>query len=277
MGAYPGIGGERGRLSFPLTWGGRKRAAAEYDRPFSGGAVGRVRVGAAREQRTNPAFDEDDDRTRVWARLESRVKWNLGVGVTGASERVSFREEEDRWTSVAVDVTLDTRTDPIFPRNAVLSKVSRTLLSGGARGRLQRTEAEVEGFIGLVGSPVLALRLDVDATNRPLPLSLQPLLGGWTSVRGFKAGSFHGDNRLLTSAELRIPLSSPLSVSRVGFSVFVDRGKVFDEGQPAREAPWRMGYGAGVWVSAAILQVGVSVGHADGGGSRLTAGVSLGR
>ena len=35
--SYVGVTSRRGRVSAPLTWGGQKRAAAEFDRPFTSG------------------------------------------------------------------------------------------------------------------------------------------------------------------------------------------------------------------------------------------------
>ena len=101
------------------------------------------------------------------------------------------------------------------------------------------------------------------------------MLGGWDTVRGFAAGSFVGDNRLVTSAELRVPISSPLSMAKTGVSVFVDRGKAYDVGQPRREAPWRTGIGASVWVSAAVVRAGVSVARGRGGDTRVNVGLGI--
>ena len=67
--------------------------------------------------------------------------------------------------------------------------------------------------------------------NRPLPPYLQSLLGGWSSLRGFAAGSFIGDTMVTGSLELRIPLTTPLSVGKLGVSAFVDTGKAYDKGQ----------------------------------------------
>src|SRR4030095_11507176 len=61
-------GGAQPRLAFPLTWGGTKQAAAELDKSFTRGPLSRVLAGGSVSRRTNPFYEEDDDRARVWVR-----------------------------------------------------------------------------------------------------------------------------------------------------------------------------------------------------------------
>ena len=56
----------------------------------------------------------------------------------------------------------------------------------------------------------------------PLPLYEQPLLGGAALLRGSDLGYRSGDNLTAFSAELRVPLTSPLSVGRLGVTGFID-------------------------------------------------------
>jgi hypothetical protein len=63
--SYVGVSGQRGRISAPLTWGGRRQAGLEFERPFSSGPFSRIQVGAAIQEVRNPAFDVDD--TRRWS------------------------------------------------------------------------------------------------------------------------------------------------------------------------------------------------------------------
>jgi hemolysin activation/secretion protein len=104
---------------------------------------------------------------------------------------------------------------------------------------------------------------------------LKSLLGGWSSLRGFKAGSFVGDTMVHTTAELRIPLSSPLDVGKLGISFFVDAGKAYDTGFHFSDLPWRQGAGGSVWITATVLRMSVSVAHGRGSGTRANFGVEL--
>ena len=68
--AFVNKAGAQSRVSFPLTWGGSKRAAVELERRFASGPFTRIQSAVGVEQRTNPAYLEDDTRKRVWGRVE---------------------------------------------------------------------------------------------------------------------------------------------------------------------------------------------------------------
>jgi outer membrane protein assembly factor BamA len=271
--AYVGIAGERSRLSFPLTWGGRKQAGVEFERVLRRGPISRASVGASIERRTNPAFDEVDDRRHVWARIERNLS-DVQVGATVGWQDVSFADEGDRFTSFGADATLDTRVDPALPRNAMYARASWTHMVGEDSGSLNRTTLDLRGYLGLIRQTVLVARVEQDTADRSLPRYFKPLLGGWSSLRGFSAGSFAGDTRVTGTLELRLPVSSPLSVAKTGFSVFVDAGKAYDKGVRFDDVRLETGVGVGAWLSATIVQAGVAVAHGRGGDTRVN--VSLG-
>ena len=54
--ARPNVAGKNSRVSFPLSWGGEKRAAAEFEKSFSQGPVSRVLGGAAITERTKLVY-----------------------------------------------------------------------------------------------------------------------------------------------------------------------------------------------------------------------------
>ena len=114
-----------------------------------------------------------------------------------------------------------------------------------------------------------ALRLDASA---PLPLYLKPLLGGMTNLRGFAAGTAAGDTLVATSAELIVPLTSPLNVGKVGVSVFVDAGTVYDKGARFSDQTLKQGYGGSLWFSAAFLRLNIAVAHGRGSSTRVHVG-----
>jgi hypothetical protein len=95
--AVPNVAGTRSRLSFPFTWGGEKRAALEFDKELSSGPVSRIEAGGAIARRTNPSYDENDDRDRLWARAELELARAVRLGATGSWERVSFLGAHDRF------------------------------------------------------------------------------------------------------------------------------------------------------------------------------------
>jgi outer membrane protein assembly factor BamA len=270
--ALADVGGERGRLSFPLTWGGLDRAGAEYDRTFTTGALSRVQAGAALQRQTNPAFREDDSRKRLWGRAERAIR-AFRFGADAAWQRVSFAGTHDTVRSIGADAAFDTRLDPVLPRNAVYATASWERLSFASGGpATDRTRLEARGYVGLVGQTALVLRVVREDASRPLPPYLESLLGGWSTLRGFKAGAFVGDTLVLGSVELRVPLTSALSVGKLGVSLFVDTGTAYDKGQHLRDQILQTGIGGSVWVTVAAFHMGVSVAHGRGAGTRVNFG-----
>jgi outer membrane protein assembly factor BamA len=68
------------------------------------------------------------------------------------------------------------------------------------------------------------------------------------------------------SAELLVPISSPMSVSRLGVSAFIDSGVAYDYGLKFSDQPKRTGIGASVWLTATIFKLSFSVARPKGGG-----------
>ncbi len=267
--------GRRSRIGVPLTWGAERRAAVEIERKFARGPVSRVEGGAGLVRRDHPFFDVPDRRGEVWARAERALPLALRVGGGVRWSDVSFGDAstpaldaDERLTTSGLDLTLDTRTDPTFPRNAVYARAGWAHLDFEARPARNRTTLEGRGYLGLVGSSVLALRAMHGRADGPLPPYEQWLLGGPSSVRGFRTGSAVGDRIASGSIELRVPFSSPLRVAKTGVAVFVDRGAVWDHGQRLADADWKQGYGAGVFAIATVFQFRLDVAHGQGRGTR---------
>ena len=91
----------------------------------------------------------------------------------------------------------------------------------------------MRGYVGLFGQMVLAVRGLSVTTDTPLPIYEQNLLGGAANLRGYEAGYKAGDNLAAASAELRIPITSPLNVGRFGVKAFVDWGTIYAVGEQA--------------------------------------------
>jgi outer membrane protein assembly factor BamA len=266
--ARPDILGKQSRLAFPLTWGGEKKAGAELEKIIPRGPIDRLIAGASLSRRTNPFFDEDDDRRRVWIRGERELVRGVRAGATAGWQRVSFFDADDRFTHAGADVVVDTRVDPILPRNAVYARAAWERLSLG----MNRTELDARGYIGAIGQSVVALRALRLDSSEPLPPYLKPLLGGMANLRGFPAGTAAGDTLVATSAELIVPLTSPLSVGKIGVSAFVDAGTVYDKSARFSDQTLKQGYGGSLWFSAAFLRLNIAVAHGRGSSTRVHVG-----
>jgi outer membrane protein assembly factor BamA len=266
--AYVGVTGRRGRVSVPLTWGGVKRVAVEFDRPFESGPLTRVQAGTGIQRIHNPGFDADDTRRRAWARAE-RAVGRLRVGGQAEWQRVSFTGSDDDVWAGGVDATFDTRRDPQARRNAVLASASWTRLSFRSGDDVNRTRLEGNGYLGLVGQTVIVARGLREGASGTLPPPFQSLLGGSANLRGFRAGTAAGDTLVAGSLDLRIPLTSPLDLGRLGVNAFVDTGTVYAHDERLKDQALRTGAGAGVWMTATAFHLGLAVARGSGAGTRV--------
>jgi outer membrane protein assembly factor BamA len=266
-----------GRLSAPLSWGGTKRAALEYERTVSGGPFDRIVAAASISQRTNPFYDLDEDRQEVTVEASKQVVRHLRATGRAGYADVGFGALQDWTVTYGADVSFDTRMDPVFPRNAVFASAGWERLDPTASATVNRFKADARAYLGLVGQSVLSIRVQYAGADGAQPDYARNLLGGAGSLRGYRAGSFAGDNLLGASVELRIPVTSPMGIARAGVSVFADTGTVWDHGQKVSAAGFKAGVGAGAFLTASLFQVSLDVGFREGGDARVhfAAGVSF--
>jgi len=260
--------GRGSRISVPLTWGGTKRAAAEVERTIGRGPIDRITGSASIWQRTNPFYEQDEDRQEVTAGASRAIGRALRVGLHGGYGSVSLGDLDEQIGWYGASLTLDTRQDPVFPRNAVFADVRWTALDPSVSRHANSYRVDARGYRGFIGQSVISVRGQYGASDAPLPPYERWLLGGASSVRGYRAGSYSGDNMTAASLELRVPLTSPMGISRAGFSVFADAGRVWDHETSFADAPWRRGVGGGLFFLASIFQLNLDVGVREGGGVR---------
>ena len=254
-------GGER--LSVPLTWGGMRRAALEFERVFQAGPLTRIGSSLAVWSRENPRFDIRDTRVELKARGERVFAFAgnaLRAGAEASRSAISFAEADDRLWTFGGDVLLDTRADPAFPGNAVYLGAGWTGLHFRTLpDRIDRYTADARGYLRLVRQLVLAARASYVGANATLPPYERLLLGGSSTLRGVRTGTFDGDRTFVTSAELRAPITSVLSGAKLGLTAFVDSSKIWDAGQSMSEGEWHRGVGAGVFLIASVVRINLDV------------------
>jgi outer membrane protein assembly factor BamA len=227
--------GKNSRLTFPVSWGGTRQAGVTLEKRFPGAPIDRVTATASVSRRHNQAFDQDDDRARLSVRGEREFTRAFRVGGGGGWQRASFEGVADEFAQVGGDVVFDTRADPILARNAVYARAEWEHLQfgngqlttpltpsgyAGYQGSANRTELDGRGYLGVVGQTVLAARIFRLDSDRPLPPYLQPQLGGLSTLRGFRVGSFVGDTLVTMSAEVVQPLTSPVTFFKLGVTAF---------------------------------------------------------
>lgn len=261
------------RLSVPLTWGGTKRAALELERTFARGPLTRVLSSVALWSRENPRFGLDDRRVELTARAERQIAKLIRSGIDVTRSSVTFGELDDRLWTLGADAALDTRGDPAFPRNAVVLGGGWSALHVRGAQKINRYNADARGYVRAVGQSVVAGRVQYFTADAALPPYERLLLGGASTLRGFRAGAFDGDRLVVTSAELRMPITSVLSGAKLGLTVFADAAKVGDFGSRLKDATWRRGAGAGLFIIAPLVRINIDVAHGlDRGGTRLNIG-----
>ena len=259
------VAGKGTRLSVPLSWGGTRRAAVEVDRTFRSGPLTRLSGSFGIAQRENPRYSIDDRRTEVEARAERRLFNRLTLGAEAGRTRISFSPVRESFWTTGADITLDTRNDPAYPSDAILASAGWSRLNaigvtsfGSSGASIDRYRLDARGYKRLFGQNVLAVRVAYDTASAPLPAYEQWLLGG-SSLRGTRSGDFAGDTRLLWSAEVRVPFSSPLSAGRTGFSVFTDGGAVAPYRARIFDQPRYRSVGAGLWLTVKVFSLNLDV------------------
>lgn len=268
--------GRRSRLSIPLSWGGERKAALELDVPLPGGVISRLSGGAAVTRRINPFFEAPDNRLRTWARAERDLGGSLRLGATTGVERLDFIQRSDRVARAGIDATLDTRLDPFLSRNAFYGRVTLDRLWVARAPSLTRTTIETRGYLGLPRQAVLVLGGERRDSSERLPPALRPLLGGITNLRGYRPGYAASDTLVAGSMELRLPLTSPVSVGKLGVSAFIDFGTVYDKGQRLRTQHFEQGVGGAVWIAATVFRLNFAVARGRHGSTRVHFGLNTG-
>jgi outer membrane protein assembly factor BamA len=270
--------GKEGRLSVPLTWGDRKQAALEADKTFATGAVSRIAAAGSIMSRENPGFDIDDLRKEVNGAVTFPLKRHaVALTATGGWADVEFGDVRDRFATTGVSVSVDTRANPAFPRNAVFAGAGWRVFDPDSGPRVNRYRLEAQGYLGLFGSSVLAVRALSETADGALPPYEKALAGGAATLRGFRAGSFVGDNLAAGTVELRLPFHSPMRLGQSGFTIFADAASAYDHGTALGDATWHCGWGAGWYLRAPLIAIGIDVAYGIDRGTRahVTAGLKF--
>lgn len=266
--------GPRSRISVPLTWGGERQARLQLERSFQSGPVERVAADFGLSRKTNPHYGIADRRVSLGARVESAPARWLRFGAGGRRDDVRFLDIDDRVSRFGGDVTLDTRVDPAFPRNAIHGTFGIDRVTFDAGEANQKT-ADVRGYLGLFGQTVLAVRALSVTTDAPLPLYEHSILGGAANLRGYDAGYKAGDNLAAASAELRIPITAPLNLGRFGVKAFVDWGAIYEVGGKLSDQTFERGAGGGAYLHLTFVSLSLDVARSLSGNTRFHFGMGV--
>ena len=260
--------GRQTRLSVPLTWGGERRASVEVERRFARGPLTRITADGGITRREHPALGASDRRTGGGVRAERTLSSWFRLNAQARLSDVRFGDVDDRLRSLGIEATLDSRRDVAFPRNAVYASAVVERLWFERSDATPRVLSDVRGYVGLVRQVVFVARLQQAWAGKGLPPFEQPLLGGPASLRGFRLGYRVGDRLLAASAEVRVPITSPLRIARTGVALFTDTGTVYGADERLADARWDRSLGAGFFVTAPVVSIRVDVAHGVDAGTR---------
>jgi outer membrane protein assembly factor BamA len=266
--------GPRSRITVPLTWGGERQARVQLERSFKAGPIERVGGEYGIIRRENPHYEIGDQRITMGARVDAAPTRWLRLGAAGRRDDVEFGDREDTVSRFGGDITLDTRVDPAFPRNAIHATFGIDRVEFDA-GHANQRKADVRGYVGLFRQTVLAVRGVSLTTDAPLPLYEQNLLGGAANLRGYDAGYKAGDNLAAASVELRFPITSPLNVGRFGVKAFVDWGTIYGVGDKLSDQTFDRGIGGGAYLHLTLVSISLDVARSQDGNTRFHFGMGV--
>lgn len=260
--------GKGGRLTIPLTWGGTRQAGIEADRPLASGPISRVRFGASIHRRENPYYEIGDVREEGWAEISALPARFLQLGARASYAFVRFGDAGDHLASFGASAAFDTRRNASFPRNALLARVAWDALRVDDERVINRVQPEVQAYVGLIKSSIVVFRVQASLADGILPPYEQALLGGMTSLRGFRTGHRTGDNMLAGTLEFRVPLNSPMRFANTGLRIFADTGATWNHGERLDDARADTGVGAGWFIVAPLFRFGIDVAQGLDSGTR---------
>jgi hypothetical protein len=267
--SMPNVAGPRTRVSVPLTWGGERRAGVELEKRFDSRRLTRVVVGGTLLDRENPAYDASETRQQVSVRAEREIAAPLRLGVWSGFDHVSFSGDESRLVRLGVDGAIDTRVDPMLSRNAVYIRGALERLDIIDGGAPVRTLVDANGYIGGPGPITIAVRAYRDGANEPVPPYLKVLLGRDSTLRGVPAGVAAADTTAAGTVEVRLPVSSPLNIAKLGVRAFVDAATVYDAGEHLTDQHFDRSIGGGVWVTFTVIRLALDVARDSRGTTRV--------
>ena len=269
--------GPGSRVSVPATWGGDKRVALEVERPVPGRVVHRVLGGGSHGRRTHPYFGVEDRRTRVWVGVDRELRFGMRARTETAREEVRFAGRADRLTRLSLGFDYDGLSAGAFPRDDVKLRaaVERVAISGWPAA-VVRPRIDAQAFKGVGGQAVLAARVLFEGASAALPPYERSLLGGVGTLRGWRVGARVGDRLVAASVELRLPVSSPLSMGNAGVRIFYDTAAAYDAGRSVHDQRFLKGAGGGVFVTVPFGSLYLDAGHDFRGSVRIHAGAGLG-
>lgn len=173
------------------------------------------------------------------------------------------------------ELVLARRDRPAAPRAGFDLRASASAYPGlwSAESAFGDVAGEARGYLPLLGSSHLALRLGAERVWGDFPAFEAAFVGGRGTLRGYRWNRFAGDASAYGSAELRVPLGTvQLFVNgELGAFGIADAGRVWVDG--ASMGDWHTGLGGGLWFATLGQAVSVAYVHGERGRTYVWAGL----
>jgi outer membrane protein assembly factor BamA len=199
-------------------------------------------------------FADRKVRGSLWRDLPANLR------LSGYYEYRSLRVDESDFAGAAdgttvdpamgVEIEHDSRNVRSYPRRG-LHLLAGSRFAGVGRNTRYRIDA-VEGaaFASPHRRAILAGRVRWQGASDPLPFYERIYLGGPGDLRGIDFGSIRGDEMLLATLEVRLPVRVvPLergAALGAGVHAFRDWGKAWGADRGSGDVPWHRSWGLGV-------------------------------
>ena len=246
--AYVGVG-RRTRPAVVSADVGRAEARRRRVRPrdSSRGAAQPRRVrrraiqrehnpGVRRRRRSQAGLGASREGARAGARRRHR---GLAADVSFCGASMTSRSRRRRASRY------DTRLDPVLPRNAVFARVDVTRDADGrpTRGAGRRTSphaARRARLLGLFGQSVLSCaRVREDASRAAAAVPASRCSAAGRTCAASRPARSSATRWWPARSSCGMPISSPLSVGKLGVSAFVDTGTAYEKGGRLRDQTCR--------------------------------------
>jgi outer membrane protein assembly factor BamA len=168
----------------------------------------------------------------------------------------------DAFPSASLTYRYDTRDQREYTTDGLLVSLSAAKLGFGESDMdLSTFSYDLRKFLGFNKGSGFGMRTaGIFFTGGPIPPYKHVFFGYDERIRGYFYNVFEAENRIIASAELRIPILLPryididlidmpgLSKLRYGiyFGIFADVGKIWSHNQVVSEQPWYSGAGFGL-------------------------------
>ena len=215
----------------------RRRSGCRFPRTL------RLRGGVADYRRVNPFYDLSDQRLEARVRAEQGIASGCGSAPPHARRASRSAASAIGMTPPGVDVTVDTRLDPSFPRNAVYAAtgVERLTFAGGSA---RRATTDLRGYhrhrpdgtrcsecLRHHESGAAPVRAAAPRRRRHARARRDGDVAGGGAGSRLRRRSSRGRQRGVGLAwNCGLPLNSPIDVGRFGVETFVDWGTTWASG-----------------------------------------------